>query len=285
MPTLLALHAHPDDEASKGAGTVARYTDEGVRAVLVTATGGEEGDILNPAMDRPGIAERLPEIRSAELHAAAAILGYDEVIMLGYRDSGMPGTEANARPDAFVNAAPDDVLERIVTVVRRVRPDIMLGYDDHEWYQHPDHVRVHDVSLEVFAASADPARFPDAGPAWEIAKLYAPVFSVERITRLHTAMEQRGLDSPFARWLDRVDGAEPTDRAITRIAVGSYIERGRDALRAHRTQVDPDGFWFQVPTEIVQDVYPYEDFELLASRVGPDTADDDLFSRAEAGVR
>src|SRR5579863_3715859 len=95
---LLTVHAHPDDEASKGAGTVARYHAAGVRTTLVTCTGGEEGEILNPAMDRPEIRDNLVEVRRAELDRAAAIIGYDEVILLGYRDSGMPDSEANADP-------------------------------------------------------------------------------------------------------------------------------------------------------------------------------------------
>ena len=98
MPTVVALHAHPDDESSKGAGTVARYVDRGVRAVLVCATGGEAGDILNPAMDQPEIAARLPELRAEELREAAAIIGYDEVIPLGYRDSGCPTPNTTCIP-------------------------------------------------------------------------------------------------------------------------------------------------------------------------------------------
>jgi mycothiol S-conjugate amidase len=105
--TLLTVHAHPDDESSKGAGTVARYHDEGVRTVLVTCTGGEAGDILNPAMDRPEVAADLPAVRRRELARAAEIIGYDEVVMLGYRDSGMPGTPANEHPEAFANAPLD----------------------------------------------------------------------------------------------------------------------------------------------------------------------------------
>ena len=105
---LLSIHAHPDDEASKGAPTVAKYKTEGVRAVLVTCTGGEEGDILNPAMDRPEIRADLAAVRKRELEAASALIGYDELVLLGYRDSGMLDSEANARPDAFANADLDE---------------------------------------------------------------------------------------------------------------------------------------------------------------------------------
>lgn len=279
MPTLLAIHAHPDDEASKGAGTVARYADAGVRCVLVTATGGEAGDILNPAMDRPDIREQLADIRSAELDEAAAIIGYEQVIKLGYRDSGMPDTDHNGHPEAFVNADRVAVLERLVAIVRSLRPDVVLGYDNHEYYPHPDHLRVHDLSVELFAAASDPHRFEEAGEPWDIAKLYAPVFTARRIYALHDAMTAAGFDSPFGRWLEHIERGADDHRPITRVDVAGYIDRGRDALRAHRTQVDPDGFWFQVPVDMVRAVYPWEDFELLASRVGPDHPDDDLFSR------
>ena len=278
MATLLALHAHPDDESSKGAGTVSRYVDRGVRAVLVCATGGEAGDILNPALDRPEIAARLAELRAEELREAAAIIGYDEVVTLGYRDSGMPDTDHNAHEDAFVNAPFDEVLERLVRVVRRERPDVVLGYDDHERYPHPDHLRIHDLSLAVFDAAADSQRFPDAGAPWEVPRVYAPVFTVGRIRRLHQAVMDRGLESPFETWIERLDGAEDDPNTIrAHIDVSGYMERARDALRAHRTQIDPDGFWFKIPVELVEETYPFEDFELLASRdtlTAPDAASD-----------
>lgn len=276
--TIVALHAHPDDESSKGAGTVARYSDEGVRTVLVTATGGEAGDILNPAMDQPGIAENLAAVRRDELAEAAKIIGYDEVVMLGYRDSGMPDTDHNRHPEAFANADSDEVLRRLVDIIRRERPQVLLGYDSHERYPHPDHLRVHDLSLAVFDAAADGDRFPEAGDPWSVSKLYAPTFSVPRLYALHDAMIDRFGESPFSDWLSDVP-RDVDDRSLTSVDVSSHIERGRDALRAHRTQVDPDGFWFKVPTEVVVEVYPYEDFELMASRVGPDEPGDDLFAR------
>lgn len=278
MPTLLALHAHPDDEASKGAGTVARYAAAGIKCVLVTATGGEAGDILNPALDEDDVKQQLAEIRRGELDEAAAILGFDEVIMLGYRDSGMPDTEHNRHPEAFVNVDRDEVLRRLVSIVRTFRPEVVLGYDNHEYYPHPDHLRVHDLSVELFAAAADPSRFTDAGEPWRISKLYAPVFTARRIYALHDALEAAGMESPFGRWLDQIDRTADDHRPITKVDVSEFIEQSREALRAHRTQVDPDGFWFQVPVDMVQAVYPWEDFELLATRVGPDADGDELFA-------
>ncbi len=278
MYRLLALHAHPDDESSKGAAAVAGYVDAGVHAVLVTATGGEAGDILNPAMDRPEVAADLVAIRRAELQAAAAIIGYHEVIMLGYRDSGMPGSEDNRRADAFTNAAAEEVLERLVTVVRAARPHVLLGYDSHERYPHPDHLAIHRYGLDVFTAAADADRFPDAGEPWTVAKLYAPVFSVTRMVKIHQAMIERGEESPYAEWIERVDPDGDVGKRLTAIEVSATMGRGRDALRAHRTQVDPDGFWFRVPEQVVLASYPYEDFELMASRVPVEPRESDLFA-------
>lgn len=277
--TVLAFHAHPDDESSKGAGTISRYSASGVRCVLVTATGGEAGDVLNPAMDRPEIRANLKEVREAELAEAAAILGYDEVILMGYRDSGMPNTDANADPRAFCNQPFDEVLARLIAIVREVRPDVFLGYDDHEFYPHPDHLRVHELSLRVYEAAADPNQFPEAGDPWEIKKMYAPtIFTRDRVTAIHEAMLARGESSPFGDWIERFANQPVVERDTTRIDVTGYIDQSWAALQAHRTQVDPAGFWFVVPIEVIEEVYPWEEFEVLASRVGWSAGEDDFFA-------
>jgi mycothiol S-conjugate amidase len=263
--TILALHAHPDDESSKGAATVARLVDEGIRAVLVTATGGEAGDVLNPEMDHPEVSSRLAEIRAAELEEAADIIGYDEVVMLGFRDSGMPDSRDNERDDAFCNQPFEVVLERVVEVVRRVRPDVVLGYDAHEFYPHPDHLRIHEISMELVAAAADEERFPHAGEPWRIQKVYAPIFTGDRILALHEAMLDAEGESPFTVWVERGVGTEDFERTVLKFDVTGYIDKGKEALRAHRTQVDPSGFWFAVPTSLIETVYPWEDFQLLYS--------------------
>lgn len=264
---LLAIHAHPDDESSKGAGTVIHYSDLGVRCSLIVATGGEEGDILNPAMDRPDVLADLATIRDLELETAAAILGYDQIYRLGYRDSGMPNSEANRRSDAFTNADEEEAVAAMVAIIRLEKPQVVLGYDDHEYYPHPDHLRVHDLALKAFHAAADPARYPESGDAWTAERLFAPVFSRARVVSLHEAMLARGLDSPLGRWLSRIPEGEDSHVDV-RVPIDSTISRARDALRAHATQIDPDGFWFQIPEDVVIDVYPWEDFTLLAG-TGP----------------
>ncbi|MDH3606556.1 MAG: PIG-L family deacetylase [Acidimicrobiia bacterium] len=265
---LLAIHAHPDDESSKGAGTIAHYSDAGVTCVLMVATGGEEGDILNPAMDRPEIVANLSAVRDQELVAAADILGYARIHRLGYRDSGMPDSDANGRADAFTNAEETEALAAMVAIIRSERPQVILGYDDHEYYPHPDHLRVHDLSIKAFEAAGDPQQFPEAGPAWAPDRLFAPVFSRDRLVALHEAMLARDLESPLTRWLERIPEGEDSPVDV-RVPIDSTLTRARDALRAHATQVDPDGFWFQIPEEVVLDSYPWEDFHLLAGDDGP----------------
>jgi mycothiol S-conjugate amidase len=156
---LLSVHAHPDDESSKGASTVARYHAEGVRTILVCCTGGEAGDILDPAMDTPEVRADIGAVRLAELKAATDIIGYDDTVMLGYRDSGMPGTEANERPDSFAQAPLDEAVGRLVTVIRRDRPQVILTYPDEQTeYPHPDHLRVHEISIVATTGSPTPVR-------------------------------------------------------------------------------------------------------------------------------
>jgi mycothiol S-conjugate amidase len=264
--SLLAVHAHPDDESSKGAATVAAAAAAGVHCVLVTATGGEAGDVLNPAMDRPEVRANLAEFRAKELAEAAAIIGYAEVVELGYRDSGMPDTPANSHPDALANADFDEVLAGVVAEVRRVRPAVMLGYDAHERYPHPDHLVVHRVALAAYEAATDPAAFPEAGEPWAVDRLLAPVWTVRRLRALHEAAVAAGIESPWADRLEGLDPAEDLDRELVAIPVHETMAVARDALRAHRTQVDPDGPWLSVPLDVVLAAYPFEDFEVLAAR-------------------
>ncbi len=261
---LLSVHAHPDDESSKGAGSVARYHAEGVRTVLVCCTGGEEGDILNPALDTPDVRADLPARRREELGRATEIIGYDEVVMLGYRDSGMPESEANANPACFARAPLDEAVGRLVAVVRRVRPQVMVIYgDEQSSYPHPDHLRVHEVGLAAFRAAGDPARFPEAGAPWQPAKLYYTVFSAARFREVHAKFLELGLESPFddkwrARWEDI-----PDQPVTTAIDISGFADVRRRALLAHATQVDPKSpFWFGLPPEVMDAIHPSDDYQL-----------------------
>lgn len=275
---LLSIHAHPDDEASKGASTVAKYKTEGVRAVLVTCTGGEEGDILNPVMDRPEVRADLAAVRKRELEVASALIGYDEVVLLGYRDSGMPETEANARPEAFANADLDEAVARLVEIIRRECPQVILTYgDDQQGYPHPDHLRVHDISLPAFDLAGDPNYRPDLGGAFTPLKMYYSVWSRARVEATHNKFVELGLESPFSEdWFTRPNQDE---RVTTSIDIGPWFDVRLEALLAHETQVDPDSaFWFGLPREIARSVHPFEEYILAHSRVETQLPETDLFA-------
>ena len=278
---LLTVHAHPDDEASKGAPTVARYHDEGVRTVLVTATGGEAGDILNPAMDRPEIRDRIDEVRREELARSAKVIGYDEVVMLGYRDSGMPDSEDNAHPDNFANAPLSEAVGRFVEIIRREKPQVIITYgDDQRGYPHPDHLRVHDISLPAFDAAGDPTAYPELGEPFEPQKLYYVVWSRARIQATHEKFVELGIESPFGEdWFKR---PSQDDQITTSIDIADWYDVRLDSLLAHETQVDPTSpFWFGLPRDVSRTVHPYDDYVLARSRVESELPETDLF----AGLR
>jgi mycothiol S-conjugate amidase len=292
--TVLTVHAHPDDEASKGAPTLARYADEGVHTVLVCCTGGEEGDLQNPSLREEGQAFHglTPEeekrlvgsMRADELAASAKIIGFDEVHMLGYRDSGMADTEPNQHPDCFHQADIDEATGRLVAIIRRTRAQVIITYgDDQAGYPHPDHLRVHDISVLAFDRAGDAAWYPDLGAPFSPSKLYYSVWSKERVMAVHEAILELTGESPFEQaWLDR---PSQDHRITTKIDVGDYLWAREDSLRAHATQVDPTAaWWFGLDNAKMAEVYPWEDWILARSVVGPiPTTDDerDLF----AGIR
>jgi mycothiol S-conjugate amidase len=278
---LLTVHAHPDDEASKGAGSVARYHDEGVRTVLVCCTGGEEGDILNPAMESDEVRSRLHEIRKEELAASTKIIGYDEVIMLGYRDSGMPDSEANANPEAFANAPLDESVGRLVGIIRRARPQVVVTYgDDQSNYPHPDHLMVHDISIVAFDRAGDPDWYPEHGEPWVPQKLYYSAWSVGRIKAMHEKMLELGIESPFdEKWFER---PSQDDRITTHVDVSPWSYVRRQALLAHATQVDPTSkFWFGLPDDVADALPASDDYIRAQCRIEVPVPEDDLF----AGLR
>lgn len=314
--TLLVVHAHPDDECLGTGGTLARYSAEGVRTVLVTATKGEEGEIHDPDLTEEEARPRLAEIREGELRRACAILGVGTLEFLGYRDSGMMGTEANARPENFHNADFDEAVGRLVAIVRRHRPQVLITYNEDGGYGHPDHLQCHKVAAATFDAAADPARYPDAGPAWAIGKFYAIAWSREGWRQLRDELKSRGIAWPDRRRDDdAADGAvaadaeeapvqpealaqepataepaaeeggeeeewgQPEESIDAFIATGNYWRTVHDALRQHRTQ--PVGFFFDLPEDLAALARSRDYFVLLRSRVAATRPEDDLF----AGLR
>jgi mycothiol S-conjugate amidase len=286
---LVSVHAHPDDEASKGAGTVARYAAEGIRSALVCCTGGEEGDILNPAADTPEIRADLRAVREAELRASVDAIGYAALYLLGYRDSGMPDTDANARADNFANAPLDEAVGRLVAVIRRERPQVVVTYgDEQSFYKHPDHLRVHEISGPAFDAAGDPDRFPDAGEPWQPSKLYYSGFSFRRIRALHEVYERMGEESPYAERITQLAAAGDLEIAppTTFVDVGDFLAQRRNALLAHRTQIDPDSHWMRVPDDLLRETFPWEEYVLARTLVrATDDSDEAPETDLFAGLR
>ena len=283
----LFVHAHPDDEASKGSGTMADLSSQGVRVVLVTLTGGEAGEVLNKEADTPEARADLGAVRRLELEESCRILGVTALHWLGYHDSGMPDTEVNARPDNLWNAPFDEALERLVRIIRAERPQVLVTYgDDHTRYPHPDHIRTHELGLAAFHAAGDPDRFPDAGTPWQPAKLYYQGFwSRARIRSQHDWFLAHGEESPFQRWFDDPDH-EPVDAPFTtRIDVTRFIPARRAALLAHRTQIAPDSMFMRMPDDVLAQVFPWEEFVLVESSVPPAVAEGEMESDLFAGLR
>jgi mycothiol S-conjugate amidase len=292
---LMTVHAHPDDESSKGAATLAKYVAEGQDVMVVTCTGGERGSILNPAMDKPGVLERMAEIRVEEMAEAARILGVRHR-WLGFVDSGLPeGDPPPPLPEGCFALVPlEESTERLVRLVREFRPHVLVTYDENGGYPHPDHIRTHEVSVAAFEAAGDPDSFPDAGAPWQPLKLYySHGFSRGKLLAFHDAMLARGLESPYDEWLKRweendkndkkedADRSDVLDRVTTRVECGDYFEVRDRALRAHATQIDPNSRWFAVTSDIQREVWPTEEYELARSLVDTTVPEDDLF----AGVR
>ena len=274
--SILTVHAHPDDESSKGPGTIRRYADAGIRTTLVCCTGGEAGDILNPAMDRPEIIDNLHQVRQGELEAAADIIGYGEIVWLGYRDSGMPDSEHNRHPEAFANADMHEAVGRLVEIIRRVKPQVIVTYpEDQSRYPHPDHLQVTAITLPAWDAAGDPDAYPELGEPWTPSKLYCTMWSRRRMLEVHEAFGRLELESPFdEKWFDRPD---QDDLITASIAVDNSIRRR--SLLAHATQVDPSSpFWFGLPDDVQDAIHPFEDYMLMRSRIEVVAPEDDLFA-------
>jgi mycothiol S-conjugate amidase len=279
---LLCVHAHPDDESSKGAATMARYVSEGADVMVVTCTGGEAGSVLNPAMDRPDVRENLPEVRRGEMERARQILGVRQE-WLGFKDSGLPeGDPPPPLPEGCFALVPvEEAAKPLVRILREFRPQVVVTYDENGGYPHPDHIQTHKISMAAIEAAADPERHPELGEPWQVLKVYYVMgMHKNRITRLHEAMLERGLESPYAEWLKRwEDRPDDENRITTRVPCAEWFPVRDRALLAHATQVDPNGMWFRVPMSLQQEAWPTEDYQLVSSKVevGP-LPENDLFA-------
>ncbi|WJZ02186.1 mycothiol conjugate amidase Mca [Corynebacterium freiburgense] len=279
---LMAIHAHPDDEASKGAATTARYVAEGHEAMIVTCTGGERGDILNPAMDSPGNAERIPEIRREEMARAIAALGAQHH-WLGYIDSGLPQGDPlpPLPPGCFALEDDDTVVRDLVKVIRKFRPHVIVTYDENGGYPHPDHLKVHATSMKAWDEAGNPDYAPEIGKPWTPLKLYyTHGFIRQRMQLFHDVLLREGKPSPYGPLLERWQAhrADIMARVTTQVPCADYFEQRDDALRAHATQIDPAGAFFGTPVEVQRKLWPTEEFELAATRVSTSYPENDLFA-------
>jgi N-acetyl-1-D-myo-inositol-2-amino-2-deoxy-alpha-D-glucopyranoside deacetylase len=273
---LLLVHAHPDDETITCGGTMAKYVTEGAQVTLVTCTLGEEGEILEPGLVHLAAdkEDRLGEHRISELAEAMKALGVTDHRFLGgpgrWRDSGMMGEPTNDRPDCFWQADLDEATAELVRVIREVRPQVVVTYDENGAYGHPDHIQAHRVTVAAIDAAADPARYADAGEPWEIAKLY--------YTCVPRSLLQAGIDALKEQgqaWFEGVESADdlpfarPDEEVTAEIDAGRWFEPKMQAMRAHATQISVDGPFFALSNNLGQQAFGVEHFSLARGERGP----------------
>ena len=286
---LLLVHAHPDDETIGTGATMAKYAAEGALVTLVTCTLGEEGEVLVPelahlAADRE---DGLGRHRVEELATAMEALRVTDHRFLGgpgrWRDSGMMGTPANARPGCFWQADPDEAVRELVAVVREVRPQVVVTYDEKGGYGHPDHVQAHRVTVAAFDAAGDAAYAPDLGEPWQPSKLY--------YTAVPRSVLQAGIDALAAAGhatflgvesVDDLPFGNPDEQVTTEIDGSAHLEGKIAAMRAHRTQIAVDGPFFALSDGVGHQAFGVEHFVLARGERGPGTGpagrEDDLFA-------
>ncbi|MFC9792023.1 mycothiol conjugate amidase Mca [Streptomyces sp. NPDC127584] len=284
---LMAVHAHPDDESSKGAATMAKYVSEGVDVMVVTCTGGERGSVLNPQLQGDAYVEaNIHEVRRKEMDEAREILGVSQE-WLGFVDSGLPeGDPLPPLPEGcFALEDVDTAAGELVRKIRSFRPQVVTTYDENGGYPHPDHIMTHKITMVAFEGAADPETYPEDefGPVWQPLKLYYNQgFNRPRTVALHEALLARGLESPYGEWLERWKDFAGKERTLTTfVPCADFFEIRDKALIAHRTQIDPDGGWFRVPMDLQKEVWPTEEYELSKALVPTSLPEEDLF----AGIR
>ncbi len=281
---LIAVHAHPDDESSKGAGTYAHYLGHGAEVLVVSCTGGERGDVLNELVSRDPRSRRdLAGLRRSEMERAQEIIGFQHV-WLGYEDSGLPGEGEPIPSGSFAHVPKEVSAEVLVRVIRDFRPHVMITYNEQGGYPHPDHIRCHEISYRAWQLSGDPEAYPEAGEPWEIKKLYyEDIFNSARIKAIHEWLIKHEPASPLLsafeemrEWMMR---REYTGTA--RVDVGEFLDVRDAALLAHASQVSPDSSFFFWPNEVQRQAWPFEDYRLAESRVQAAEFEFDLFEGIE----
>jgi N-acetyl-1-D-myo-inositol-2-amino-2-deoxy-alpha-D-glucopyranoside deacetylase len=288
---LLLIHAHPDDEAINNGATMARYVAEGAQVTLLTCTLGEEGEVLVPELAQLAAdqADQLGGYRIGELTAAMAALGVTDHRWLGgagrYRDSGMMGTPANEHPRAFWNADLEEAAAHAVAVVRELRPQVLVTYDEKGGYGHPDHIQAHRVAMRAVEAAADPGFRPELGEPWQVDKVYWCAMPRSVVQQGIDAMKGMGEDSPFAGLgdIEEVPFVVPDESIAAAVDARRYADRKDAALRAYPTQITVDGPFFALSNNLGQEVLGTEYYRLVRGERGaagdnPHGWEDDLFA-------
>jgi len=268
VPTLMAVHAHPDDESSSTGGILARYSDEGLRTVVVTCTNGEYGDA--PGGIKPGASghdpDQVAQIRRGELEEACALLGVDELEMLGYRDSGMADWDYRGRGDVFCNVPVDQAAERLVSLFEVHQPDVVVTYADDAGYDHPDHVHATRVTMAAVERSDIPK------------KLYWSVIRASAFARFRDYLVEQGVDfefpQPEASVVQRMRDLE--DSITTTVDIARFVERKRAALRLHASQIE-ESIFAKLPPDAFSTIFAREDFIRVGDTTGSPVPEDDLF--------
>jgi N-acetyl-1-D-myo-inositol-2-amino-2-deoxy-alpha-D-glucopyranoside deacetylase len=287
---LLLVHAHPDDETINNGATMARYVAEGAQVTLLTCTLGEEGEILVPELEQLAAdqADQLGGYRIGELRDAMAALGVADSRFLGgpgrYRDSGMMGTPANEHPRAFWNADLDEAVAHAVAVVREVRPQVLVTYDENGGYGHPDHIQAHRVAMGAMVRAGDPTYRPELGEAWDVAKVYWCAMPRSVLQRGIEAMAELG--ESFFEGVSSADDLPfgVSDEVVTAAVDGRrFADRKDAAMRAHPTQIKVDGPFFALSNNLGLEVLGVEYYQLVRGERGPagpghEGWEDDLFA-------
>jgi len=284
--TLLVIRPHPDDESIATGGMLAYYNARGVRTGVVICTGGEEGQIHDPELDPVADRPRLRAIRAQEVRDACTILGVAELRMLDYRDSGMPGTPANQHPAAFANADMVESTVQLVRIIRALRPCVMVTEPPGGLYAHPDHIMCSRVSVDAFHATGDAHAYPEAGPPWRVAKLYA-IAQIDdgQWEALLPEFKAAGIDTAFLERRRHHARRSGPETATVVLDVRPYSELQRQALRAHRTQIPRESFLVNLPADLRRRAFATAYFLRLFPPTAPGEHEPDLLAGLDGTAR
>ena len=256
MKKLLAIFAHPDDEGAIS-GTLAHYAGNNTEVMLICTTRGEAGEISDPTLATP---ETLAEVRTEELRAACDIIGIRELHFLGYRDSGMANTPANEDPRALVQAKPEEAIGRLVALIRRLKPDIVITFEPFGWYGHPDHQTTERFVTAAYEHSGEAAAYPEAGPPWQPQRLFYTAMPFSRFQAMVDYAKAHDIDISMFEQLPQ-DLLQQTEAQITHIMdIRHLFETKQAAMQVHRTQFGEDNLFRKVPEEVSRQMMGYEHF-------------------------